>query len=77
MLKKYPRKFLKSAQIAKSFGGKITIVEYDEKVAKQAKLDFERAGRHGEDMGTFHLSCCYQKCMQLGIRQCENLLSRK
>lgn len=48
MLKKYPRKFLKSAQIAKSFGGKITIVEYDEKVAKQAKLDFERAGRHGD-----------------------------
>ncbi|MCQ1530212.1 O-methyltransferase [Lutispora saccharofermentans] len=32
------------ATAVKSFGGKITTVEYDEKVAKQAKDNFERAG---------------------------------
>lgn len=32
------------AEAVKSFGGKITTVEYDEKVAKQAKDNFERTG---------------------------------
>lgn len=32
------------AKAVKSFGGKITTVEYDEKVAKQAKGNFERTG---------------------------------
>lgn len=32
------------AQIVKDYGGKITTIEYDEKVAKQAKLNFINAG---------------------------------